>query len=261
MILSLSLVTMGFYLPLQLSQAHATRPLGPLDGLGANTTCQAVDSVNNRNCDAQLLTTDHGHDAIILVAMCGCGAIASVIDSSGLIFIHRLSYSSSGSSLPVGDFLWEYWARASSPLKSDNITVVFSGGWMHGIQVFAVERPNLRQVFDPDPSIPATVTCTGSWSIGPTCGDCNASFNQGTCFASIRTSTPDFVVAGTALGDAPACGGQTGRVPGFTTVTTNNGFGGWFEVDYSVVPQPQRLVFNCNGTDAVAIMMDAISFR
>jgi hypothetical protein len=53
-----------------------------------------------------------------------------------------------------------------------------------------------------------------------------------------------------------------GGVQGFTTITTNKGYGGWFEVDYEITSVPQtNVMFNCNGTDAVAIVMDAISFR
>ena len=224
---------------------HAASPLA-LDGLGVNTACQAS------GCVAQLLTTSQGYDVIILVAECGaigCDAsIVSIIDSSGLTFTQRVFYS-------LLDSLWEYYSRAMSPLKSDNITVLFSSSLaLTGMQVLAIHGANTQAIFDLNRSIPAEVPCPG-----PSCGDCTAEFNQGTCSASIQTSTFDLVVVGTAINDAGGCGLP---VAGFTTITTNKGYGGWFEVDYTITSVPQTTVmFNCNGTDAIAIVMDAISFH
>src|SRR2546427_8923362 len=116
--------------------AHATPPLG-LDGLGTYTTCMSFDVIGNPTCDAQLLTTTRGHDVIILVAW-GIG-ISSIIDSSGLTFTQRISY---------GATLSEYYARALSPLTSDNITALFLGDNFGEIQVLAIQGANTRGIFD-----------------------------------------------------------------------------------------------------------------
>ena len=216
--------------------ATPTLPLA-LDGLGRNTTCQYPIL-----CDWQLLNTTKGNDVIIVVVL-GDQPI-SIIDSSGLSFSQRLSYTTSG--------LSEYYARATSPLRSDNITVIGSPF----TQVLAISGANTRAIFDPNPSIPAMCS-------QPNCGDCTVYY--GTCSVSMQTSTIDFVVATTAINDAGACGGYLGSfggVPGFTTITTNNGYSGNFEIDYTITAMPQtKVVFNCNGTEATEIVVDAISFR
>ena len=221
----------------------APTPLA-LDGLGTHTTCTSRSvTTNNQICDAQLLTTTRGNDVIILVAQCGCDGISSIIDSSGLTFTQRISY---GSGNFLGDMLWEYYARATSQLISENITVVFSTDtWRHGIQVFGVKGANTRSIFDPGPNIPATATCPGVGLLP--------------CSISIQTSTIDFVVAGTAINDAGACGDGLGGVPGFTTIMANNG---WFDAYYAITTVPKsNVAFNCDGTDVTAILVDAISFR
>ncbi len=232
--------------------AHATAPPLALDGIGTNTTCQAA------NCEAQFLTTTQGYDVVLLLAECGytyCPiTISSIIDSSGLTFTQRVSYTPS-------DKLWEYYARTTSPLKSDNITVVFSCisycFGLHGIQALAIQGANTRGIFDPSPSIPATCA-------SPTCDDCTA-YDLGTsCSVSIQTSTQDFVIAITAINDAGPCGARLDYqgVQGFTTLTTNPGYAGNFEIDYAITTTPQNnIVFSCKGTDAWAIVVDAISFR
>ena len=260
-LISLLLVTSLAVAP----EAHATQPF-TLDGAGVNTPCQAS------GCEAQLLTTAHGDDIIILIILvqeCSTNcSVSSISDGSGLTFTKRLSFGP----------LLEYLARATSRLRSDNVTAVLPvppipgpcllgdrGGGGCGMQVLAIHGGNSRAIFDPEPSIPATVTCTGSWSIGPTCGDCTADLNFGTCSASIQTSSADFVIASTAIADSGPCGaggtlGYPHRVPGFTTLTMNGG--GLLEVDYTIASTPQsKVVFNCNGTDVVAIVLDAISLR
>jgi hypothetical protein len=222
-----------------------------LDGLGTNTTCQAS------SCDAQLLTTSSSDDVIVLAVECGyttCPVdISTIIDSSGLTFTQRLRYA-------PNDAIWEYYAVATSSLTDDNVTVVFSGSHgypPHGIQVLAVSGADTSTIYDEDSSVPATVRCPG-----PDCGDCTANFNQGTCSASVQTSSLDFVVVVTSINDAGACGGyqsSSGGAPGFTTITTNKGYSGWMEVDYTITTEPQSYVeFDCNGTDAMAIVVDAI---
>src|SRR2546422_1713140 len=201
----LLLLTLGGVSATKPAQAAAT-PLA-LDGVGTNTTCQAA------NCEAQLLTTTKGYDVVLLLAECGftyCPiTISSITDSSGLAFSQRVSYA-------PNDKLWEYYARATAPLKSDNITVVFSCTpfcfALHGIQVLAIHGPNTREIFDPNPSIPAAEPCPGS-----SCGTCST--DGGTCSASIQTSTLDFVIVSTAINDAPPCGDIYRQPPpGFTTI-------------------------------------------
>ncbi len=55
----LSLIAVGFWLPIQFPQAHASGPLA-LDGVGTSTICGTY-------CRAESLTTAHGHDVIILI--------------------------------------------------------------------------------------------------------------------------------------------------------------------------------------------------
>ncbi len=237
---------------------HAVSPL-TLDGVGTDTTCRAT------NCDAQLLTTTQGNDVIILVAECGwleCPlTISSIIDSSGLTFTQRISYAPSAK-------LREYYARTTSPLRSDNITVVFSClsdclnqvFSIHQIQVLAIHGANTRATFDPNPSLPQAVTC-------PT-----ATAGYDSCSASIETSTLDFVIALTAINDNARCGGY--YVPGYGTAYKVPGFStivwGDLEVDYTMTTIPHdKIVFTCldnygdptYGTTPTAIVVDAISFR
>src|SRR6266540_1791938 len=84
------------------------------------------------------LTTTQGFDVVLLIVECGYSycpiTISSIIDSSGLTFTQRVSYA-------PNDKLWEYYARPTSPLKSDNITVVFSADATIGIQVLAIHGP------------------------------------------------------------------------------------------------------------------------
>jgi hypothetical protein len=223
-----------------------------LDGLGTFSSCGFF--VNDiRTCSAQSLSTTHGHDIIILSVVdslcCSNTTISSIIDSSGLTFTPHISYTPNAK-------IWEYFARGTSPLNSDNITVVFSSpldsGWF-GIQVFAIHGANTRAIFDQNPSIPATCTV-------PACGICDTNF--GTCSVTMQTSTFDFVIASVAIGDAPPCGGETGQgahvPPGFTTAT----FTGKMQVDYAITTTLEsNVVFDCAATDVIAIVLDAISLN
>ena len=228
------------------TKAVRATPHLTLDGVGSNTVCQAT------NCESQLLTTTQGQDVVLLLAECGYSncpvAITSIMDSSGLTFTQRVSFS------PM-DKLWEYYARATLPLRSENITVVFSCisycFGLHGIQVLAIKGANTRGIFDLNPSMPATALCPDE-----------------PCSVSALTSTVDFVVAITAINDSGPCGGLPGSsdylggVPGFTTITTAPGYASNFEVDYAITTTPlSNVVFNCKGTSAMAIVIDGISFR
>ncbi len=232
--------------------AHAAAPPLALDGVGANT-CQGQFCVQS-----QLLTTTKGHDVIILIVECvdgsTCDKVSSVSDSSGLTFIQRISYSTGDW---LGTKLSEYYAIATSPLNSDNITVDTCTATLYcveGMQVLAIHGANTRAIFDPNTSIPGT--CSGT-----ACGDCVAYIRATTCSVSIETSTLDFVIASTAINDAGPCGlgYPNGVVAGFTNIANN---GQSFEVDYAITTTPQsNVVFSCNATDAVAIVVDAISFN
>jgi len=219
-----------------------------LDGIGVNN-CQ------QQFCQqSQLLTTTQSHDVIIVVVETCCGTnVTSVTDDNGLTFTERISYTSQtelSGGFGGNQTLWEYYAIAPSPLNSDNITVVGDKCCYSvlGMQTFAISGANTVNVFDPNPSIPATVSCPGTG-----CGNCTANFRQGTCSAFIQTSTTDFVVASTAINDAGPCGPSS---PGFNNITNQNGR---FEVDYTITTMSQTTVeFDCNGTDAVAIVVDAI---
>lgn len=242
----LSSVAILVYVP----SAYASESRLALDGIGTNTTCQEV------GCLTQSLTTTRGNDLIVLVLECGLlscdSTITAIKDSSGLAFAPRLFYA-------PNDELREYYSTTTSTLKADNITVVFSPPNARGMQVLAIHGANIREVFDPNPSIPATVPCPNY--LPP-------------CSASIRTSTLDFVVALIAINDGGDCGGlHTGPgVPGFTRATQSGN--GNFEVDYTITTQSQsNVVFTCGcfySTGAypvlycsspAAIVIDAISLR
>src|SRR5207245_9806200 len=124
-----------------------------LDGVGRNTTCEG-------NCNAQAITTARGHDVRLLIVECGFNrcpvTISSISDSSGLTFTQRASYAPIGSE---NNILWEYYAKATSPLTSDNITVAFDGRFtIHDIQVLAVLGANTRASCDPDPSLRVAIS-------------------------------------------------------------------------------------------------------
>ena len=211
-----------------------------LDGVGTNN-CQGQFCVHS-----QLLTTTMGGDVVILIVDCnGCSKL-SVTDSTGLTFSQRLAYA-------TGDRLWEFYAIAASPLTSDNITVLpdssDTGAVFKGMQTFAIHGANTSAVFDPNPSMPATASYTRD----------NCGVGYGMCSVSVQTSSVDFLVGSTAIDDAGPCGQtyQHGSVPGFTNLTNQNNR---FEVDYAVTTTSQsNVVFDCNGTDASSIVVDAIS--
>ncbi len=234
-------------------QPQAMSPPLQLDGLGTPPVFSSAGAVS------QLLTTTKGNDVIILIveSLSSDTAISGIIDSNGLTFAKRVSYT-------VDSFtLSEYYSRATSPLESDNITVACNcpPGYflISETRALAIHGANTRAIFDRNPSIPATCALSG-------CGDCSADrdLNPGTCSVSIQTSTIDFVMALTAINDAPGCGGYPDSPagyrppPGFTTLTSDS----TFELDYMITTIPQsRVMFACNGTDAEAIMVDAISFN
>ena len=248
-ILLMSVSTVSVALPWS-AQADS---LSALDGVGEHTVCQMA-----RYCAAQLITTTKSNDIVILIVESQSSPTPSIIDSSGLTFTQRLSDASSTSNF----ILWEYYALAVSPLSNDNVTVVDQCCFVkNGMQVFAVHGANTGSIFDANLSAPATVSCPG-----PSCGNCRADINNpGVCSTSIQTSPVDFVIAITAINDANLCGHTSTKtgpvVPGFANISPGTGtFKGDFEVDYAVTSNSQTSVrFNCTGTDAMAIALDAIA--
>src|SRR6267143_1545002 len=151
---------------------YVAAPRLELDGVGT-TPISCTSFACFYVTGTQLITTTRGHDVIVLIVGCAfaCGNISSITDSSGLNFVQRVSYAARGE-------LWEYYAVATSPLKSDNVTVEIQNTnlcieWC-GMQVLAIHGANTRAIFDPNPSIPATVSCPGP---------------NGCLLASIQTST------------------------------------------------------------------------
>ncbi len=89
-------------------------PILGLDGIG---TRQSWRWTSQGPAESLLLATTMRNDVIILI---GEGPVSVITDSSGLNFTQRIAYSGIGGSAS----LFEYYARATSPLRSDNITIV-----------------------------------------------------------------------------------------------------------------------------------------
>jgi hypothetical protein len=205
-----------------------------LDGVGSITTCGIY-------CRAESLTTEHGHDVIILMVECGftncLSTISAIRDSNGLNFTQRVSYA-------PNDKLWEYYARATFPLKSDNISVVLSGTFNWGMQVLAIRGANARTIFDQSPRFPITLSCLGPGGISVT-----------TCSASIGSIVDDFIIASTAINDAGPCTPSSG----FAELGGGGG-DGVLDIDYRITSTLQgNLLFTCSASDPVAMVVDAIS--
>lgn len=231
--------------------ASQAQPAPSLDGVGVspNSYCH----VARMGCTmTQTLTSKNAPDIVLVVAQTFYSNITRVYDSSGLHYRFRLSYVNT-----YGRTLWEFYARTTAPLTRDNVTVFVSNGCCGpmSLQVLAVNGASIGQPFDQGQSVPVKVPCPG-----PRCGDCTANFNQGTCTATIRSSGPALVLASTAINDADPCGASDTisgpAVPGFTNLATNSNF----ELDYAITTVPNAsVVFHCGGTDATAIVLDAIA--
>jgi hypothetical protein len=205
-----------------------------------------------------MLTTTQSNDVIVLIVETyGSTIISRITDSNGLNFTQHRSYTST--TFPVT--LWTYYAAARSALKSDNITVFpdqccFT---VWGMQVLAISGADTSIVSNHATSTMAAVSCPG-----PDCGNCHADYNlnPGTCSATTQATANDFVVATTAINDAPACGGYLSSPagyqapPGFTRMTGQNNR---FEMYYTITTTPHaNVVFDCNGTDTIAILLEVI---
>jgi hypothetical protein len=227
-----------------LSQPHE----GPsLDGVGTWIPCL--------HCNARSLTTTKEEDVIITVIWCYCQSdTPSIIDSAGLNYALRMSYTISQSTVLAGaTTLWEYYATAESPLNSDNITVLSTGGFKP-IQVFAIHPGDTKPIFDPNPLLPISITCPGISPVHP--------YQE--CTASAGRLANDLVMAITAIDDADRCPPSSG----FSEVV----FDGKLEIDYRVVRGTESdLAFTCTAgifpnpryhdSVPVAIVLDAISLH
>lgn len=233
---------------------HASPPSHPderpsLDGVG---TCLHRASPP---CSWQLLTTTKKEDVIILVAYCNCPSdTPSIIDSAGLNYVMRVAYTIS---LPLAlgpGFLTlrEFYATAESPLTSDNITAPSTLG-LQPIQAFAIHTSDIETIFDPNPSLPVTLTCP--WTNSPDL----VVFHD--CSASAGPLSDDFVIAITAINDAPSCPAIPSS--GFSELVFD---GSTLDIQYRIVGRSQSTVtFTCAGgevspnTDPMAMVLDAIS--
>jgi hypothetical protein len=241
----------------------------PFIGIGTSTTGAdsspiALDGMGTNSCpgqfceQSQMLTTTQSNDMIVLIVETyGNTTISHITDSNGLSFTQHHSYTSTTSAVT----LWDYYAVAPSALRSDNITVFPDQCCFRvwGMQVLAISGADTSMVFDHDTSTTAAFSCPG-----PECGICHADYNlnPGTCSATIQTSANNFVIATTAINDAPTCGGYLNSPagyqapPGFTRMTSQNNR---FELDYAITTAPHgNVVFDCNGTDATAILLEVV---
>jgi len=226
----------------QLKSARADSFSAGLDGVGSNISCGGQECsahCGDQFCAVQSLSTTKSNDAIILAAECGfviChDSISSIIDSNGLSFTQRVSYS-------PNDALWEFSAIAPAPLTGDRINVTYSGDYGLHIQVIAIAGVDPSAIFDPDPSVPATVSCATNTQYG---------IQYDPCSLSIHASQVAFVIALVSINDAPPC-----TVPsGFTQIM------GAFELDYEIVSTPGDVAYDCSNTDSMSLVMDAIALN
>ena len=226
----------------QLKSARADSFSAGLDGVGSNISCGGQECsahCGDQFCAVQSLSTTKSNDAIILAAECGfviChDSISSIIDSNGLSFTQRVSYS-------PNDALWEFSAIAPAPLTGDRINVTYSGDYGLHIQVIAIAGVDPSAIFDPDPSVPATVSCATNTQYG---------IQYDPCSLSIHASQVAFVIALVSINDAPPC-----TVPsGFTQIIG----GGSIEVDYQIASSPGDVAYDCNNTDSMSMVIDAIA--
>ena len=120
------------------------------------------------------------------------------------------------------DQIAEFWARSATPLSSDNITESILGcasyqygGEYNGLMVFGISGANFNNPFDPNGSIPASV-----------------SGYNGTPASLISTSNPSDMILGVALQSTfPVLSAGSG----FTLI---NGDGGYMVSEYAIVNSP-----------------------
>jgi len=76
---------------------------------------------------------------------------------------------------------------------------------------------------------------------------------MGDCAGSVTTSTQDFVIAIVSINDAGPC-----TIPsGFTQIIG----GGSLELDYQIASTPGDVPYDCNNTDSMSLVMDAIALN
>jgi hypothetical protein len=176
------------------------------------------------------------NDVIILMVRDQASAI---IDSSGLSFKLRVSASFS-----------EYYAIAKTPLRMDNVSVIFQGHCCPISQVFAIQGANTAIIFDPRPEFPQIVS------------KCGVHYGYA-CSATIETATHDFIIAGVLLADSGLNIGE--RPQAFTRIEAT----GLFEVDYHMTGHVEHNINftipiigrNNVITAAYSIMLDAVSLK
>jgi len=233
--------------------ARATSSPSALDGLGSSINCGtglATGSPPFLSCVSDSISTTSAGDAIIVLAECGYRVpcydnISSVFDQTGLSFVPRIA-------TPPNGQLMEYYAVAPTILMSDNVTVEFYRDpccCIMQMLVLAVSGVSASATFDPSPSIPATSTCNVT----------STAYN-GSCSITANTSTSGFVFATVAINDDPSC---IGTPSGFArTYADSHSFpsdSSW-DIYYATDPvPPQSLTFNCDGTQATGMLLDALS--
>lgn len=216
-------------------------PVG-LDGQGLRGTCPSG--------TCQLLSTNRAPDVIVAIAECQnpssstlCDSITpSIQDSSGLQFTLHKSYCYVG--ITFDSCLWEYYSIANYAVNNDNITLATFPG-LRGFITFAISSANTNSVFDP--GLPTTQHC-GALDGSP--ADCTVNL---TLSPSPASGPYEFLVANTAINDAPAC--NTTFAPGWTQMNNGN-----VEADYRVIINAQRnFSFTCDKyADPVILMGDGV---
>ncbi len=133
--------------------AAQSSPSPTVDGYCVGTS----NALNNNACK---LSTTNSPDLIIAEAGTGSSSstITSISDQTGLTWKLYAHYALSGSSAKS---LFVYYAFASLPLTSDNVSVKYSTSGRNGLLVMAVNNYNPATPFDPA-STPATSSSTGS---------------------------------------------------------------------------------------------------
>ncbi|TMI30443.1 hypothetical protein E6H28_05590 [Candidatus Bathyarchaeota archaeon] len=211
----------SFSLP---SLSHASNPSATptIDGSSVQgcshftNSCSTLFSTSRSN-DIVIVYTSESLD---LQASCSF----SVKDTAGLSWEMRAAVSgrNDGTTGSDRDQIAEFWARSATPLSSDNITESILGcasyqygGEYNGLMVFGISGANFNNPFDPNGSIPASV-----------------SGYNGTPASLISTSNPSDMILGVALQSTfPVLSAGSG----FTLI---NGDGGYMVSEYAIVNSP-----------------------
>jgi len=203
---------------------------------------------HSTNSCSTTLTTSHPGDIIIAYTfealnLQPTNCTFSVSDSAGLSWIFRAgAYGrNDGTAGTTRDQVGEFWARASNPLSSDNVTESIAGcastiygGEYNALMVFGISGANFNNPFDSNKSLPAT----------------NSSYSN-TPDTKISTSNPNDMIIGVAQ--------QTT----YPTLTPGSGFtlifsgGGYSISEYELSSVPIS-GFPVNYSDGAAFYWEAI---